>query len=733
MGGIARVPGVSAQRAIEVPVCPSRLHQAASVLRHQWPAFAIFVICAGLLGARLGNAYLWEDEADTAVLASNIVQYGLPVAWDGVTFIDPDYGQRLTNGFVMISHPWLQYYAAAASFVFFGETPWAARLPFALAGLTTVIVVYAMIVALIRNRRVAVSAALLLTLNVQFLLYSRQARNYSFNALLTCLLIWQFHRLTSPKAAAAFAVIAILLFHAHPIGLAAVATLGLLTLVSPSFASARRWFWLAAIAVIVYSAPWLLASQAGYAQNLTPLDDASPLATRLLQLVIECASVTPLIGLLGLSVVLRYWRGASHSGDLKSTCRKRFLTPEERSLVVACVAVAVVEVAAVATTHTRDGIWIEGLHQAPAIIPLVVIPTGLLMVKVSGSSRTAWIALMLVFGFTRLAQVAPWTFWASPTFTPPEATNAVSFHVPRTAKDRLLRTTQSSYVRSLVGPDDPGVVARTSDFLRRNAAPDDVVVTNFAWEPLYFHTRLPQGMKVAPSFPIYRAARAAGLPNYVFSAADARWIVWRRAWPAFFKEQNIERILQQFREAGMATRLVAEIPETLYENRENIHFHRFAADAPVFPQPAPLPNALIYHIETFDEAIVHYQRDLAREPHNDRVLTELGIALLATGQIDQAVAAFRRALEVKPEDAAAERNLANALYDSRDAVGAELHARRAVALGPRDPYAYDVLGRALAVQGQMAEAVLRFEEALGIDPVNAEVREHLARVRQVMR
>ena len=41
----------------------------------------------------------------------------------------------------MISRPWLQYYVAAASFAVFGESPWAARFPFALAGLATILLV----------------------------------------------------------------------------------------------------------------------------------------------------------------------------------------------------------------------------------------------------------------------------------------------------------------------------------------------------------------------------------------------------------------------------------------------------------------------------------------------------------------------------------------------------------------------------------------------------------------
>src|SRR5688572_6524650 len=111
------------------PNCCSSVESGAlarlvTVWRRHWPIAALVIVAAYLLFANLGRNYLWEDEGDTAVLARNILRHGLPVAWDGVTFTDPDYGQREAFGFVMVSHPWLQYYAAAASFAVFGETPW---------------------------------------------------------------------------------------------------------------------------------------------------------------------------------------------------------------------------------------------------------------------------------------------------------------------------------------------------------------------------------------------------------------------------------------------------------------------------------------------------------------------------------------------------------------------------------------------------------------------------------
>src|SRR5437588_11174053 len=111
-------------------------------LRQHLPFALIAVIAAGLIFTNLGSDYLWADEGDTAVLASNILKYGVPKAWDGVTFIDSDKGARLNDDLVMVSHPWLQYYLTAASFLVFVENTLAARLPFALAGWVTTLLVY---------------------------------------------------------------------------------------------------------------------------------------------------------------------------------------------------------------------------------------------------------------------------------------------------------------------------------------------------------------------------------------------------------------------------------------------------------------------------------------------------------------------------------------------------------------------------------------------------------------
>jgi hypothetical protein len=150
-------------------------------------------------------------------------------------------------------------------------------------------------------------------------------------------------------------------------------------------------------------------------------------------------------------------------------------------------------------------------------------------------------------------------------------------------------------VRSL-GQDNPGTTSRVVQYLRTHAGPRDIVLTNYEWEALYFHTGLPFGMTVLSSYPIYQAAKARGLPDYVFRAEGARWIVWRRAWGAY-RGQALDQVLGRLTETGVPTTLVATIPETLWENRENVHFRRFPGGRYIFPWFPSYPETVIYRVE----------------------------------------------------------------------------------------------------------------------------------------
>src|SRR5438477_5819977 len=154
-----------------------------------WSLAVLAAISAVLIFTNLGSDYLWEDEGDTAALAVNILKFGVPKAWDGAAFLDSDHGARLNRDLVMVTHPWVQYYLTAASFLVFGQNTFAARFPFALAGWMSILFVYLFVWRLFVNRLTAFVAAVLLVFSVQFLLYAKQCRYCALNMLLV---VWFF-------------------------------------------------------------------------------------------------------------------------------------------------------------------------------------------------------------------------------------------------------------------------------------------------------------------------------------------------------------------------------------------------------------------------------------------------------------------------------------------------------------------------------------------------------------
>src|SRR5450755_3824712 len=139
-------------------------------LRRRWligffPRIAPVVLgglSALLLLWGLGDKYLWQDEAATAVLAQRLLRFGRPLAYDGVNLITIDHiaaeeantlAERTGDPKAAVDfyirrgdfkadttwrwHPWGQFILEGISLKLLGPTTVAARLPFALAGILT--------------------------------------------------------------------------------------------------------------------------------------------------------------------------------------------------------------------------------------------------------------------------------------------------------------------------------------------------------------------------------------------------------------------------------------------------------------------------------------------------------------------------------------------------------------------------------------------------------------------
>lgn len=560
-----------------------KVSDASAQIRSHWPLLIIAVIGAAFIFTNLGAGYLWADEGDTAVLASNILKFGVPKAWDGVTFIDSDFGARENDQLVMVSSPWVQYYVTAASFFAFGQNTFAARFPFALAGWMSILLVYFIVWRITTNRWAALCTAVLLVMSVQFLLYSRQSRYYALSMLFTCLLIWTFFQMKSLRNTVLFALLAILLFHIHPIGIVPVGVLAILTLLHRPFATQRRSLWLALPGVIAFTIPWFALARTGYTENAALVPSIGDFFARFAQYSIECASVTPLVGIVVLSLVLLIHRRQGFG----------FLSSRERDFLLVIFAAILSFGVTMALTQRSAALWVTGTRYTSAIIPLVAMAAGILIAKIAHQRAVVWMSILLVFAFTNLGQITPWVLWADKNPNPEN--KIVAVHVPQRLMDGLIATGPLLFVRDLFRAN-PGTVTAACEFLRKNAGLGDVVITNYESEPLYFHTRLPQGMKIMKEDSIHEIAKRRHLPDYAFGVEQARWVVWRFNWDDYLgiRWADVEhRLLSE----GAKISDVAQLEETAWENRENIHFHRFAGGRYLFPQDKDLAPAHIFRVD----------------------------------------------------------------------------------------------------------------------------------------
>jgi hypothetical protein len=180
---------------------------------------AIVGMAAILLFWELTEKDLWQDEAATAVLATRMLRFGRPLAYDGVNLLtidmqdeDDDASLALRTGDPKQAiqyfsergdfkpdttwkwQPWGLFAIAAASIEILGRTTLAARLPFALAGLATVWLLFRLVRRQFDSFLMAALSAVLLISNSYWILHARQCRYYSVSSLFLVLTLAGYAR-----------------------------------------------------------------------------------------------------------------------------------------------------------------------------------------------------------------------------------------------------------------------------------------------------------------------------------------------------------------------------------------------------------------------------------------------------------------------------------------------------------------------------------------------------------
>jgi len=564
-------------------------------LRRHAPFACVLLLALYPIFGDLGGPYLWEDEADTAVFAQRIVATGFPTAWDGRNFLDSDYGLRIApralgQDFLMVGTPWLPFYATAASFALFGESNASARLPFALAALATIALLYAFVLRVTQCRRAALAAALLLVASTQFLLYARDARSYGFNMFFTMLLLYGFVRLEGRRRDAWLVVAAVLLFHTQIIPAAiALGAAGALALFHPRFRPLRKPLLLRAPLVIALTAPWLVLGWTATQTNWRPLEGGLEWPSRVTQLASESMVAIPWIGwAIGIPLL---WR--------------RF-TAGDRDLLRIAFAYVAMLFALLPLALDRTLLLVIGLRYVCGILPIAAAVTGVLIARASDARPRVYAALLALFAATHLAGNAiPWlALGEGRSF----GDKFVFVNAPRELSDKLWNTTWWYHVGG-IGVPNPGTLPPLVDFLNAAVGPEEVLVTNFAWDNLVFYTNRRQGFRIRPdATALVEAAPAARFPEYVFGLEDADWLIWRHSADPLPKGFTFAAVRDYYAAKGKVLQPAASFREVRWENRPELHWHRFARVGHPFapkrfgPYGPKYEDAVAYRIVTPYEA-----------------------------------------------------------------------------------------------------------------------------------
>jgi hypothetical protein len=204
----------------------SKSHLSTSQQLH-WPYFSVgnhwrwlqptlaLLLIALVYFYRIDRPLLWDDEAETGLVARNILRFGYPTASDGRNVTLYDNGGELNGNLVFKRIPWSQYYLGALSLLLFGNNTPGLRILFAFSGALSFFPIYAILRSRVRYPSFLTALTLL---SPQIVLFQRNARYYPILILLYSVLVW--HLLRKFKSSRNHFILAslifVLFFHTHP-------------------------------------------------------------------------------------------------------------------------------------------------------------------------------------------------------------------------------------------------------------------------------------------------------------------------------------------------------------------------------------------------------------------------------------------------------------------------------------------------------------------------------------
>ena len=506
----------------------------------------VVLIGAGLLFCRLDDVYLWQDEAETALVAGHLLTFGLPLSSDGVAWVQQA-GEgfvEFTADYVWIYHSWLQYVLVAASFAVLGATTFAARLPFVLVGLATLVLTYRIVVHWLADTRAARLATVLLLFCVPFLLSVRQCRYYALATFTLLLTLDAYRWMQSPKpwALPYFVLSATLLYHSHyGAFFPTMAALALHWLSSRPEASTSRRMGSAVALVAALVLPWAAFMRVtSRGQAFRP----DRFLAHIGQYVVHTTGwIFPLALLILLSVA---WmrRGA---------CEGLALSRSQASFCRLAGLVAIAHFGMLSFSAAFD--WVFFRYMAH-LIPLLLCTLAIVIVLVSERAPMLAFALVAVILVSNALGMFPYGLpgirsldvagvW--PDSGGFEALQDVWSKAGRFRSDLLMYAQELSH--PYVGPNE-GLVT----YLTANAQPAQTVAVNYEDLPLMFYTDL-------------RVVGGLGLHD-LDAQSRPDWLIDRKNGP-------YRDLLADIVAEGLYERIELPYPDIRWENRPEPGVHHY--------------------------------------------------------------------------------------------------------------------------------------------------------------
>ena len=511
----------------------------------------ILLMAAFLFLFQLDHRPFWQDEAETACLARNVLKYGVPKAFDGVNLISQEEGREFGADYIWRWSPWLQIYLVAGVIWLGGLNTGAARLPFAMAGLTCVGLVYLLIRRRFGDRTWANLAAAWLATSVVFILFSRECRCYGVGALLALLGLFAFRSHWQSRLAPAALLVAsfALLFYANYLlffSYAASFLLAAILLYRREMPLARSL--VLSLLIVLVAVPGLLTfrlkQQSGMVDLMMIGSNLGYFFDSLSMFMI------PLPVVLGLAW---HWRGILRGGFSLSE------NPQER-FILFLMLIILFNTAIISLVPQTEHRYQVHLY------PLCAILLGWVVCRVGRWHKFSGVLLGLLLLGTNWIYLVP-MYWLGMANRPPTDDYHMLTH-PNLPLRLYLGEMFSSY---------PDVNESLIRFFNTHGQPGDTILTTYGDLPLQFYTpyKVVGGLQ-------WRELPSGDLP---------RWVVKR-----FNTRTNREGVLNKSEELILSyPRLVRDYeaielpyPDELFGNRADPYYHHF------FPPSEPYPKLTIY-------------------------------------------------------------------------------------------------------------------------------------------